>query len=115
MTMTGARQILSFTLGSLFAHWGSLSHANDKTAYERELDRLLNACDDELPAVRRRSGYSGKVLGGFDQIPWPHERRGLMVRVIDSVTAIRKAPAPGDGCPFLAQTRRLPRRSDSVR
>jgi hypothetical protein len=40
MTMTGARQILSFTLGSLFAHWGSPSHANDKTAYERELDRL---------------------------------------------------------------------------
>ena len=53
MTMTGARQILSFTLGSLFAHWGSPSHSNDKTAYERELDRLLNACDDEPPAVRR--------------------------------------------------------------
>ena len=60
MTMTGARQILSFTLGSLFAHWGSLSHANDKTAYERELDRLLNACDDEPPAVRRQVGILRK-------------------------------------------------------
>jgi hypothetical protein len=60
MTMTGARQILSFTLGSLFARWGSLSHANDKTAYERELDRLLNACDDEPPAVRRQVGILRK-------------------------------------------------------
>ncbi len=60
MTMTGARQILSFTLGSLFAHWGSPSHANDKTAYERELDRLLNACDDEPPAARRQVGILRK-------------------------------------------------------
>jgi hypothetical protein len=37
-----------------------------------------------------------------------------MVRVIDSVTAIRKAPAPGDGCPFLAQTASSRRCSDSV-
>jgi len=37
-----------------------------------------------------------------------------MVRVIDSVTAIRKAPAPGDGCPFPAQTASSRRCSDSV-
>jgi hypothetical protein len=60
MTMTGARQIFSFTLGSLFARWGSPSRANENTAYERELDRLLNACEDEPPAARRQVGMLRK-------------------------------------------------------
>ena len=51
--MTSARQILSFTLGSLLAHLGSQSHSSQVTAYERELDRLLNACEDEPPVLRR--------------------------------------------------------------
>ena len=40
-TMTNARQSVSFTLANLLAHLGSLPHANDMTAYEREIDRLL--------------------------------------------------------------------------
>ena len=53
MTMTNARQMLSFMLGSLFGHLGALPHSNRETAYERALDRLLSACKDEPPAVRR--------------------------------------------------------------
>ena len=51
--MTSVRQILSFTLGSLLAQLGSQSHSSQATAYERELDRLLNACEDEPPVLRR--------------------------------------------------------------
>ena len=47
--MTSVRQILSFTLGSLLAQLGSQSHSGQATAYERELGRLLNACEDEPP------------------------------------------------------------------
>jgi hypothetical protein len=54
--MTSARQILSFTLDGLLAHLVSLSHSNQQTAYERELDRVLNACEDEPPVVRRYVG-----------------------------------------------------------
>ena len=60
MTMTGARQIFSFMLSSLFARWRSLSPANDKTAYERKLDRLLNACEDEPPSARQQVGMLRK-------------------------------------------------------
>jgi hypothetical protein len=60
MTMTAARQVLSFTLRSLFGHWRSLWPANDKTVYERELDRLLRACEDEPLAVRRQIGMLRK-------------------------------------------------------
>jgi hypothetical protein len=59
MTMTGARQIVSFTLSSLFAHCGCRMQMT-KTAYERELDRLLNACEDEPLAVRRQVGMLRK-------------------------------------------------------
>jgi hypothetical protein len=60
MTMTGARQILSFTLGSLFAHWGYCRMQMTKTAYERELDRLLDASEDEPPALSRQVGILRK-------------------------------------------------------
>ena len=58
--MTSAQQVLSFMLGSLFARLGSLSHSNQQTAYERELDRLLSACEDEPPGVRRHVGILRK-------------------------------------------------------
>ena len=58
--MTSARQILSFTLGSLLGYSGSQSYSNQETAYERELDRLLNACEDEPPVVRRYVGLLRK-------------------------------------------------------
>jgi len=54
MTMTGARQMLSLTLRSLVAHWGYGRMQMTETAGERELDLLLNACEDEPPAVRRQ-------------------------------------------------------------
>ena len=60
MTMTGARRIFSLMLSSLFARWRSLSPANDKTAYERKLDRLLNACEDEVPSARQQVGMLRK-------------------------------------------------------
>jgi hypothetical protein len=58
--MTSAQQILSFTLRSLISHLGSLWPSNQQTAYERELDRLLNACEDEPPVVRRHVGILKK-------------------------------------------------------
>ena len=60
MTMTGARQILSLTLSSLAAHWGYRGMQKTKTAYERKLDRLLNACEDEPPSVRQQVGMLRK-------------------------------------------------------
>jgi hypothetical protein len=60
MTMTDARQIVSFTLSSLFAHCGYCRVQMTKTAYERELDRLLDASEDEPPAARRQVGMLRK-------------------------------------------------------
>lgn len=54
--MTSARQTLSFTLTSLCAQLGLQLHSNQKTPYERELDRLLDACEDEPPIARRYVG-----------------------------------------------------------
>ena len=67
--MTGARQMdhvvscrfvrwepwrcyVSLTHSSLFAHCGYCRMHMTKTAYERELDRLLDASEDEPPAAR---------------------------------------------------------------
>jgi hypothetical protein len=58
MTMTGARQIVS--LSSLFARWGYGGMQMTKTAYERELDRLLDACEDEPASVRQQVGVFRK-------------------------------------------------------
>ena len=58
--MTDTQQIVSFTLSSLFSRLGSLWRSNQQTAYERELDRLLNACEDEPPVVRRHVGILRK-------------------------------------------------------
>ena len=56
MTMTGARQIVSVTLSSLLTRCGYCRMQMTKTAYERELDRLLDACEDEPPVVRQQVG-----------------------------------------------------------
>jgi hypothetical protein len=58
--MTSARQTLWLVLASLCTHLGSQAHHNQKTPYERELDRLLNASEDEPPVVRR---YVGLLKG----------------------------------------------------
>jgi hypothetical protein len=54
--MTNARQTLSSTLASLCAYLGSQPQSEQKTSYELELDRLLNACEAEAPGVRRYVG-----------------------------------------------------------
>ena len=60
MTMTGARRIVSLTLSSLFVQCGYCRMKMTKTAYERELGRLLNASEDEPPAARRQVGMLRK-------------------------------------------------------
>jgi hypothetical protein len=54
--MTSARQSVSFSLSNLRALLGSQPHSKQMRPYEREIDRLLNACDDEPPVVRRHVG-----------------------------------------------------------
>jgi hypothetical protein len=54
--MMNARQTISFTLPSLWAYLGWQPQSEQKTTYERELDRLLTACEDEAPGVRRYIG-----------------------------------------------------------
>ena len=54
--MTSAQQTLFVALSRL----GSLWPSNQQTAYELELDRLLNACEDEPPVVRCHVGVLRK-------------------------------------------------------
>jgi hypothetical protein len=54
--MTSARQTLSFTLASLCAYLGSRPNSKQRAPYERELDHLLDACEDEPLGVRRYVG-----------------------------------------------------------
>jgi hypothetical protein len=58
--MTSARWIVSFTLSSLFAHCGYCRMQKTKTAYERKLDRVLDACEDEPASVRQQVGMLRK-------------------------------------------------------
>ena len=101
--MTSVRQILSFTLGSLLAPVGIA------VAFQSS-DSLRARTRSPSDRMRRRTARSEalcllteeKSLVGLNQ-PAPQERRSLIVGVIDSVTAIRKAPEPGNGCLFRAR------------
>ena len=52
-TMTNPLQTLSFMLARLCAYLGLQSQSQQKTTYELDLNRVLNACEDEAPGVRR--------------------------------------------------------------
>jgi hypothetical protein len=54
--MTSARQTLSITLAGLRDYLGSQPKSKQMTSYERGLDRVLNACEDEPLGVRRYVG-----------------------------------------------------------
>jgi hypothetical protein len=73
VTMTGGRQIVSFTISSLFAHCGYCRMQMTKTAYERELDRLPNACEGKPLAMRPQGVRAEMASRRGDQIvSWVH-------------------------------------------
>jgi hypothetical protein len=54
IVMRSVRQTLTSTLASIGARWSARPLSDQKTPYELELDRLLNASETEPDGVRRR-------------------------------------------------------------
>ena len=82
MTMTGARQILSFTLSSLFARW---AHCRMQMTRQRTSESSIafsTHAKTSLPLRGSKSVCSGKVPGGFDQPQSPVVLRPTELRYL---------------------------------
>ena len=71
MTMTGARQILSLMLSSLFARWAYCRLQKTRQRTSESSIAFSTHAKTSLPLCGSKSVCSGKVPGGFDSTPEP--------------------------------------------